>query len=345
MSAPSANIPAASLAGPVDPELADLAPPSAARACYQQRQLLSELKPRILSLCAAVGRPTDLCPFQWAQLMAMVLDFQPDLVLELGRGCGNSTCAFTEALHHLPGGSQRRLLSLCLADTWRTSTLPKVRALMPADWFEPISALETNICAFDFDSAIGSARRVLVFWDAHGFEVAEVVLGKIMPALAAKPHVVLMHDLCDARYLPESSRLYGQNPLWTGNNWSGPQVRIGNVESTVEQAIAAIDFTSRNRVPLLSADHSLRSELTGDQKEELRQVLGELFSLNAFWFYFTLNGAEPPLTFPVLRLSPPPAAQSAVKSRGWLERTAARWKRSIDKRWRGRSAPPPGALL
>jgi len=247
--------------------------------------------------------------------MAMVLEFQPDLILELGRGYGNSTCALTEAAHHLPQRGDRAcsLLSLCLADTWRTRTLPKLRALVAPDWVQPISALETNICAFDFDPVLKPAQRVFVFWDAHGFEVAEVVLGKIMPALADKPHLVVMHDLVDVRYLPEESRFYGENPLWTGNDWSGPRVRLGDVESPVEQAVAALDFTSRNRVPLFSADHSFHSELTESQKEELRAILGELYSLNAFWFYFSLNGGEPPFTFPVLMPPSAPVERSVLR--------------------------------
>jgi hypothetical protein len=38
------------------------------------------------------------------------------VILELGRGQGNSTCAFTEATNLKQG--QMRVLSLCLSDNW-----------------------------------------------------------------------------------------------------------------------------------------------------------------------------------------------------------------------------------
>ena len=36
--------------------------------------------------------------------------------------------------------------------------------------------------------------------------------------------------------------------LWRGNDWSGPRVRLGHLDSCVEQAVAMVDFTSRNGV-------------------------------------------------------------------------------------------------
>jgi hypothetical protein len=70
---------------------------SPAQAYWNQRVALSNARDRILSLAQAVDQRSDLLPYQWAQLMAAALDFAPDLILELGRGRGNSTCAFTEA--------------------------------------------------------------------------------------------------------------------------------------------------------------------------------------------------------------------------------------------------------
>jgi hypothetical protein len=316
--------------------------PSAAEAYYRQLSALVTLRPRILKLCAAVRRPADLYPFQWAQLMATVLEFQPDLILELGRGYGNSTCVFTEAAHHLNQEPACRVLSLCRSDDWRVCTRARLQTVVPPEWFLPLSSFETDICAFDFEAALASARRVLVFWDAHGFKVAEVVLGKILPNVATKPHLIIMHDMCDARYLPEDSRLYGENPLWTGNNWSGPRVQLGHIVSTVEQAIAAIDFTSRNRVALHSADHDLHTGLSDDQNQELKHSLCELYSLDAFWFYFSLTESEPPFTFPRFvsvaeaavsaTQDVPSAAASKPDSKNWLGRTTARWKRSLAKR-------------
>ena len=67
-----------------------------AKALLAQRSFLLETKDEWLRLAEAVGRPTDLAPFQWGQLAAFALEFKPDLILELGRGVGNSTALFLE---------------------------------------------------------------------------------------------------------------------------------------------------------------------------------------------------------------------------------------------------------
>lgn len=301
--------------------------PSAAGAYLRQLCTLAKLKPQILRLREAVGSPNELSAFQWAQLMAMMFEFKPDLILELGRERGNSTCAFTMVANELSATQTCRVLSLCFSKHWRAETMPKLQTILPAAWFSPLSALETDICSFDYRSSLASVQRVAVFWDAHGFEVAGAVLGKIMPELADKPHVVIMHDLCDARYLGEDSRLYADKPLWTGNDWSGPRVRLGHIDSNVEQTIAALDFTNRNRIELHSADHSLHTELAPSQRAEMENLLGELYSLNAYWVYFSLNEGYQPFSFPRYKPKEP-------RHENWLARTASRWKRSIAKRLR-----------
>jgi ubiquinone/menaquinone biosynthesis C-methylase UbiE len=70
---------------------------------------LAARKERILDLARAVGSEKDLQLFQWAQLMAMTWEFEPDLVIELGRGHGNSTCAFTEAMNGVGRDVVKRL--------------------------------------------------------------------------------------------------------------------------------------------------------------------------------------------------------------------------------------------
>ena len=46
----------------------------------------------------------------------------------------------------------------------------------------------------DYEQLFSTAGRVLLLWDAHGFEIAETVLGRILPVIASRPHLVLMHD-------------------------------------------------------------------------------------------------------------------------------------------------------
>lgn len=254
------------------------------QAYWNQRQAIAGAKERLLALCGAIGMPGDLLPFQWAQLYAMALEFRPDLVLELGRGHGNSTCVFTEAANRLGGC---RVLSLDTDSVWR-SKLPRLRRIVPEAWFAPLRAPLADILAYDYAAAFAGARRILVFWDAHGYAVAGCVLGGILPLLRDLPHLVIMHDLSDARYSPPG--------LPAG------KFRVGHVISGVEQAVSITDFAGRNGLELHSADHDLHTRLA-QRSTEMRELLGEMFSLQAHWFYFTLNELQTAPQFPPFRRS------------------------------------------
>ena len=175
-------------------------PASPAQAYWRQRAAVREATSRLVALQEAVDHLSNLSPPQWAQLLAFALEFRPTLILELGRQLGNSTCVFTEAANRLPVGSCR-VLSLCRSDDWEARTAPRLRGIVPPEWFSPLRAELADILTWDYRSLIRADDRVLVFWDAHGFEIAECVLGEILPLLADRPHVVAMHDLSDARYL------------------------------------------------------------------------------------------------------------------------------------------------
>lgn len=269
-----------------------------AAAYWNQRHALAASRDRILALRDAVDHGRDLHPHQWAQLMAAAMDFAPDLIVELGRGKGNSTAAFAEAA--FVGGGQTRVLSICLSADWDEQTLRRLRPLVSEDWLHNLTALRTGILTFDFAKALKDAKRVLLFWDAHGFDVAECVLAHILPLLADRPHLVIMHDLSDVRY-GERPAAYVGDGIWKGNDWTGPRVRLGPIESNVEQAIAAMDFTSRNSLSLESADHDFHTRLSAAQQQEMRELLGPLFDMRADWFYFSLNERSGPYAFPALR--------------------------------------------
>jgi len=297
-------------------------PPTPAQAYWGQRQALRDALDRLVALEEAVDDPRDLSPNQWAQLLAFALEFRPTLILELGRGLGNSTCVFTEAANRLPPGSCR-VLSLCLTDYWETRTVPRLRGVVAAEWFSPLQAELANILAWDYESLVHPDDRVLVFWDAHGFEVAECVLGAILPLLAGKPHVVAMHDLSDARYLPPEQDRYEDRRLWMGmpSMGTGARVRLGHINSEVPQSVSIVDFCSRNRLTLESADHSFHTEIGSDpaRMEELRDALGERhFSLGGHWFWFSLNERAGPYTFPAFTRP----SRAAAPRRGIVRRLA-----------------------
>lgn len=295
-----------------------------AQAYWNQRAAIAGARDRILALRQAVDHPTDLLPYQWAQLLAVVMEYQPDLVLELGRGKGGSTCVFTEASNLKHG--RTRVLSLCLSNDWQRDTVPRLQRVVPDTWFEPLQALRAEILDFDYEWALAGAKRVLIFWDAHGFDIAECVLGKILPIAAKFEHLVIMHDLSDTRYNSEEQLEYGEHGLWKANNWSGPRVKLGIIDSAVEQSVALFDFATRNHISFDSADHSFNTGLTPRQQSEMRTQLGELFDTQGHWFYFTLNERPGPYKFPRFSRQAAETNETIPKERGlrlwwnWLRR-------------------------
>jgi hypothetical protein len=295
-------------------------------AYYRHRDFLASRGRLIRRLAEQIGSPESLTLFQWGQLMCSTRDYRPDLIVELGRARGNSTCAFLEAING--ADFPCRLLSICLSSEWDVITRPRIKALVPAEWFAPLDAHTTDILTFDFQAALSSHTRVLLFWDAHGFDVAECVLGGILPLLLDKEHLAIMHDLSDRRYEQPSADEYGNKGIWKGNDWSGPRLKLGNVDSCVEQAISIVDFTTRNNVLLESADHSLHQYFSKypERAKEMEEKLGaDLFSVKAHWFWFSLNVVEGPFTFP--RFVPPaPRERIAGSALGILGHVRAAWK-------------------
>jgi len=279
-----------------------------AEAFWNQRESLAASQERIRALSAAIGRPGDFSLAQWAQIAAFTQEFRPDFILELGRGTGNSTACFTEVAHHLGGAEQCKVLSLCLSESWRNESVPKISKIVPPEWFVPLETLERDILRFDIASRLGSAQRVAVLWDAHGFEVAEWVLGELLPKIAFKPHIVMMHDLSDLRYCsPE--RKYGSEGLWKGTSAGDQSMWLGDVYSRVAQSISIIDFKTRNKIPLHSGDESFFGKYESDleKKNALERMLGkDLFQLNSHWFWFTLAEAGGELTYPKFEIPPRP---------------------------------------
>ena len=127
-------------------------------------------------------------------------------------------------------------------------------------------------------------ERVLLLWDAHGFEIAELVLGEILPRLADREHLLLMHDISDNRY-PGVPRSYGGQPLWKGSAWQKrtgaweSRVNIGWMNSMQDQVIALADFAARNDLEIGSADHEYARFFGAhpDHAEEMDRLLGREF--------------------------------------------------------------------
>src|SRR5262245_10620300 len=84
---------------------------TAGTAYWDQRSALAESRERIEQLIDIVGHTNEFSPYQWAQLTALALEFQPDCIVEIGSGWGSSTCAFVDAANLL-GPRACRVISL-----------------------------------------------------------------------------------------------------------------------------------------------------------------------------------------------------------------------------------------
>jgi hypothetical protein len=289
---------------------------SPAFAVWNQRHAIQQLRNRLLELFNAVADPESLSLPQWVHLVAAVLEFKPDLVLELGRNVGNSTCAFTEAANQI---GNCRVVSLCRAEIWQKTTQQQVRQIVPDVWFDPLDAQVVDILYADTKAILADSQRVCVLWDAHGFDVADYVLGSLMPLLRSRQHIVLVHDISDLRYSAGQEGYRGKS-LWRFGNdnvYTDHQVKVvlGHLSSSVEQTIALVDFASRNHLSIHSADESFYTELNQEQTAELAQQLGEeFFSCNGHWVWFSLNEKEKTSTihFPAFTLPNPKEIESEV---------------------------------
>lgn len=279
---------------------------------------------RIKRLHGTVGDPQSLTLHQWVHFHALCMEYGPDLVIELGRGFGNSTVAFAEAFegYQTSDGGRGRLLSLCDSRGWEARTLPRLRKLsfLGDDWFDRIDVKRVDIVDFAFAPEVMEAERILVLWDAHGIEVADVVLSRLMPLIANKRHLVLMHDISDSRYAGGAMQYQGL-PFWRGQDagWDGSAARLalGWVETTVEQVIPVIDFLTRNGLELQSADHRVHLDIveTPGLLERLSKIYPEdFFDPVNHWAYFSLNDGPGPYTYPAF------ASGRAGEASDWAEK-------------------------
>lgn len=312
---------------------------------YDQREAIGRDVAILRQLAQAVDRQSDLEPPQWAQWYSVARGFAPDLILELGRDRGNSTAVFAQVLASLGGG---RVVSLCQSNNWASVVAPRIARLVDHSWFERVDARLADIISADYEAILRDHQRVLVLWDAHGFEIAEVVLGEILPRLVGREHLVLLHDISDNRYagVPRS---YGGHPLWKGSVWQtrtktwNSRVNIGWMNSSQDQVVALADFSARNTLEIGSADHEYATFFAAhpDRADDMRQTIGpEMFSTLAHWAFLSLSGKSGPFHFPPVasRRPRPHSADVVVEGAGRLPAeltTPARaWAYAVTWTWR-----------
>jgi hypothetical protein len=277
-----------------------------ARALYEQRLAIRDDLAFLRELCKEVGSEKDLNLAQWCSWYAAVLDFKPDLIIELGRGKGNSTALFTQAANRL---GDVFVASFCKSTDWEAETGPRLVAKLGADWFSPLKIYRIGIEQVDFSFVIGDAKRILLLWDAHGMVVAGHVLSHVMPMLAKLDHLVICHDVSDNRMWPDASRSYEGRHFWHGMDAfeKAPQttarLNILWLNTVVDQFIPILDFCWRNRIELHSADWEVKEDLVDChvKLDAVRAVLpDDAFSPVTHWAYFTMNESSGPWCFPAM---------------------------------------------
>ena len=122
-------------------------------------------------------------------LYRATLRINPDLVVEIGRGYGNSTVVFLEAARKI----ETHVLSIGYDDlgAFERRTLPRLRRMRGRGLFEPLEMIDSRAEEVDLELRTRSARRVLLFWDAHGEELADYLLTSVVPGLPGGSWVIL----------------------------------------------------------------------------------------------------------------------------------------------------------
>jgi hypothetical protein len=151
------------------------------------------------------------------------------------------------------------------------------------DWEHGVEAIVGEIADQDYRSLLDGAVRPMIFRDAHGYDVAEFVLGRILPFLAGPKALVVCHDMRDSRYF------VGNRPPDLALRWRGQQepydrfLRLGDVHSSFEQLVSIVDFCSWSGVPFCSPTHEI---MTNPEARSLFPVSGIGWPY-CLWHYFT----------------------------------------------------------
>jgi hypothetical protein len=124
-----------------------------AMAIWNNREQIAASRSRLQALHEAVDWANDLDLYQWAEWFAIAVAFKPDLIVEFGRGMGNSTCVFTEAANQL---GDCRVVSLCLSRDWDEVVKPRVAKVVPESWFQKLEIRIGEILTTDIQALLGT---------------------------------------------------------------------------------------------------------------------------------------------------------------------------------------------
>jgi hypothetical protein len=259
-----------------------------ARALIDRGAELEPLMPELRDALTRLDDAGNLTLPQGTMLAAATLALRPQVILDLGTGGGNSATAFGIAGR----GFGTRVYTFDRVPAWEASHRHKLAPETAASLEPVVNAVVGDIAAVDYAPIVGSANAVIVFWDAHGYTIADRVLSHLMPLIADRPHVVICHDMSDSRF--EAPGPYNGQPFWravdgANDDASTAFATIGPVTTRVEQAIPLVDFCWRNQMELRFFDWELRRVIDDGSRVAALQRLG-LPTVGTFnMAYFTMN--------------------------------------------------------
>ena len=155
-------------------------------------------------------------------------------------------------------------------------------------FFECLDVRHGDIRDVEFTTIVGNASRVMLWWDAHGGDLANFILGEPLPVLKQRDALVGIHDISDALYdgpTTEYRRQDGEPSIW-----------MGDLVSPFEEIIPLFDFLSRNRIDYTTPQRSLAAMRENDEAawhdltETLRPHAADALREGG-WIYFNLDRA------------------------------------------------------
>jgi len=285
------------------------------KAFWKHREAIGSKVDLIRKIIEATGSNLLFRDYQWTQFLAFILEFKPDLILEIGRVHGMFTFASMIA-KNMMRPHKCEVVSFGQFEEWKNN-YEKIDSFFEEDWFDARFVFqEESIYYFPFEKNLGDAKRILLLWVGNDFEYTDCILGRLLPQIADLQHAVIVHPVSDARFLSPSLLQY-KDTLWVEDTVSGPTFIIGNVYSYLDKSLKIMDFSARNGVTFFSADMSLHEEFGGDSErmQQMRKLLGrDCFSMEAQWRWFSLNETPFEPTFPTLSVGETPREKMGTAS-------------------------------
>jgi FkbM family methyltransferase len=271
---------------PTRPQKEETAP-LLSTALWEQREVLTQALPRLERWREVLD---DRCfeefsPHQWVLLWAVIWDFQPDLVLQIGRGSGVMALAVQEAMLSIEGG---HFVTVSTDDKLERFLLPKISPHLSDSWYEGFSLHVREPRTLPYERLLRGKERVLILWVSPEERDAELVMSSLLPAVAERSHLLALMNSGDLRFqskeksAEQASRKRGQERL----------LHLGHLCAPVAVATEILDFTTRNELVLDSGSQEILDfcDHYKLRSRELQERLGEPWFLRAGnWWWLSLS--------------------------------------------------------